>query len=115
MHPGRDPALPQQGLEPRDLVQARRLPDQVLQPLLLLVGELYAGHARRQAQSAAASAAAVGGGEEARGLERLGLDPHDLGREVRRLLGRPEQLGRPLPLRVLDLVEVEEADRRAPP
>lgn len=110
MHPRRHPALPQRGLQPRDLVQARRLLDHVLQPLLLLVGQLYARHACRQAR--AADAAAVRG--EPR-LERLGLDPHDLGREVRRLLGRAEELGRLLPLGVFDLGEVEESDGWAAP
>ncbi len=40
-------ALPQHRLKSRDLVQARRPLNQILQPLLLLIGELDPRHAHR--------------------------------------------------------------------
>lgn len=101
MHTGRHPPLPQHGLESGDLVQARGLLDEVLEARLLLVGELYAGHAGGQA--AGGEAVAVAG---QRGVEGLGLDAHDLGGELGRLGSGAEQRRGLHALGVLDLLEV---------
>lgn len=83
MNTRRHSALPQHSLESRNLIQGRGALDEILQALLLLLGELDPGHARSQTR---AVLVARDGGVE----RRLGLDVHDLLRQLRGRIGRAE-------------------------
>lgn len=114
MDASRQSALPQHRLQPRDLVQARGLLDHVLQPLLLLLRELDPRHPSRETTASGRGTTVATDGRRG-DVERLRLDPHELRCQLRRVLGRAEQLLRPLPLRVLDLCVVQEPYRPTSP
>ena len=91
--------LPQHSLEAGDLIKARSLLDHILKTLLLLIREFDPRHSRRQSPTRGSRVA----GRRRRRVERLGLDAHDLGRQLCGLVCRAEELLCPLPLRVLHL------------
>lgn len=100
---GRDASLVQLLLQPRNLLQALRLADHLLDALLLLLRQL-------DADGLLAWRGAFGPGRGGRHIEGARLDAHDLQRERRRFLRRAEQLSGLGALRVFDLLVVEEPD-----